>query len=123
MSGGISALWRTSLCGVAMALAVSSTGCAIQDVDADSTDEDAVAAQANLTVALPQHNGGLKAPKDPLSGPKSGKVGAQAKSPAAKLDEVSEPEPEPWHPDARGGSDDPDDAALSATHDRTDDHK
>ena len=123
MSGGTSALWRTSLCGVVMALSVFSTGCAIQNVDADDSDEDTVAAQADLTVAVPQHTGGLKAPKNPVNGPKITKVGAQAKSPSVKLDEVSEPEPEPWHPDARGGEDDPDDAVLGTAPDRSGDHK
>jgi hypothetical protein len=121
MSGGTSALWRASLCGLAMALSVFSTGCAIQNGDVDDTDEDVAVAQA--AVGMPQHNGGLKAPKNPVTGPKIVKGGAQAKSPAAKLDEVSEPEPEPWHPDTRGGSDDPDDAVLGTTPDRTGDHK
>ena len=120
MSGGTSTLWRTSLCGVALALTVFSTGCAIQNADAD---EDTVETQAGVTVAILQHKGGLQAPKDPLGGHKLTKGSAQTKSPAAKLDEVSEPEPEPWQPGARGGEDDPDDVRLSTTPDRSDDHK
>lgn len=123
MSGGTSALWRASLCGVAMALTVFGTGCAIQNVDADDSDENVAAADQADTIGMPQHNGGLKAPKNPVSGTKIVKGGAQAKSPAAKLDEVSEPEPEPWHPDGRGGDDDPDDAMLSTAPDRSGDHK
>ena len=123
MSGGTSAFWRASLCGVALALSVFSTGCAIHNGDADDAAEDVVTAQAELTVGIPQHSGGLKAPKNPVNGLKFTKGGAQAKSPAAKLGEVSEPEPDPWHPDARGGSDDPDDAVLSTAPDHSDDHK
>ena len=123
MSGGTSTLWRTSLCCVALALTVFSTGCAIQNADADDADEDTVETQAGVTVAILQHKGGLQAPKDPLGGHKLTKGSAQTKSPAAKLDEVSEPEPEPWQPGARGGEDDPDDVRLSTTPDRSDDHK
>ena len=84
---------------------------------------DTVETQAGVTIALPQPKGGLQAPKNPLGAPKLTKGGAQAKSPATKLDEVSEPEPEPWYPDGRGGEDDPDDVRLSTTPDRSDDHK
>ena len=122
MSGVTSALWRTSVCGLVTALAVFSAGCAIENGDAGDVEEDTVAAQAAVTISLPTHNGGLKAPKNPVSGPNFTK-GTQAKSPASKLDQVSEPEPEPWHPDARGGSDDPNDAVVSTTPDHSDDHK
>lgn len=118
MSGGTSALWRTSLCGVAMAFVVLGTGCAI---DASDPDEDTIEAQADLSIRMPALIGGLKKP----TGPKSGHVTktGQTKSPTSKLDEVVEPEPEPWHPDGRSGSDDPDDGRLSTTPDRSDDHK
>ena len=118
MSGGTSTLWRTSLCGVMMAFAVLGTGCAI---DAGDTDEDTVEAPAELAISLPKPVGGLKKPQGPGGGHL--KVGGQAKSPASKLDEVVEPEPEPWHPDGRGGADDPDDVKLSSSPDRSDDHK
>ena len=38
MSGGRSTLWRTSLCGVVMALTVFSTGCAV-DASSDAEDD------------------------------------------------------------------------------------
>ena len=123
MSGGTSTLWRTSLCGVALALTVLSTGCAMQNVDADDADEETVETQAGVTIALPQPKGGLQAPKNPLGAPRITKGGTETESPGAKLNEVSDPLPEPWHPDARGGDDDPDDVKLSTTPDRSDDYK
>ncbi|MEP7121699.1 MAG: hypothetical protein ABJE95_12340 [Byssovorax sp.] len=118
MSGGTSTLWRTSLCGVVMALSVFATGCAMEAGDAD---EDTGVGTAEV-ISMPAPLGGLKQPKSPVTGHGS-KVTVQAKSPTSKIDEVVEPEPEPWHPDTRGGSDDPDDAVLRTTPDRSDDHK
>ncbi len=123
MSGGTSTLWRASLCSVVMALTVLGTGCAIENVDAGDPDEDTAEALADLTVNVPKPSGGLKAPKDPIGGAVFNKLGGHAKSPTRKLDEVAEPEPEPWHPDGRGGSGDPDDVKLSPTPDRSDDNK
>ena len=97
MSGGTSTLWRTSLCGVVMALSVFGTGCAIDTGDAD---EDTAEAQADVTISMPSLGGSLKKPTSPLGG-HVGKVTEQAKSPTSKLDDVVEPQPEPWHPDSR----------------------
>ena len=118
MSGGTSTFWRASLCGVAMALSVFGTGCAI---DASDPDEDPVEAKADLSLNVPELIGALKKPTRPKSGHVT-KTG-QTKSPTSKADEVAEPEPEPWHPDSRGGSDDPEDARLGTKPDRSDDHK
>ncbi len=51
MSDGRTTLWRTSLCGVVMALAAFSTGCAV-DASSDG-DDDAIEAQADLVVGSP----------------------------------------------------------------------
>jgi hypothetical protein len=122
MSGGTSTLWRTSLCGVVMALSVFGTGCAIENVDAGDADENTAEAQADVTLSMPVLGGAIEKPTSPVTGHDT-KVTGQAKSPTSKLDEVVEPQPEPWHPDSRAGSDDPEDAKLSTSPDRSDDHK
>ena len=119
MSGGTSTLWRTSLCGVAMVLAVFGTGCAVDTGEPD--EEDVVAVQSGVTISPPSVGGGLKTPSGPLTNPLA-KSSAEAKSPAGSLDEVAEPEPEPWHPNGRGSSDDPDNVTVSTTPGRPDDH-
>jgi hypothetical protein len=120
MSGGTSTLWRTSLCGVVMALTVFGTGCAVDTGESD--EEDVVAVQLDVTIGAPNVSGGLKTPSGPLTNPLA-KTGAQAKSPSSSLDQVAEPEPEPWHPNGRASSDDPDNVTVSTTPGRPDDRK
>jgi hypothetical protein len=123
MSGGNSTLWRASLCSVVMAFAVLGTGCAIENGDAADADDEAVETQQDLTVNIPKPSGGLKAPKNPVLNLPANMIGTQTKSPVTNSDPIAEPEPEPWHPDGRGGSANPDDVKLGTTPDRTDDKK
>jgi len=121
MSGGITALFRTSLCGVVMALTVLSTGCAIEAAsDAEADDITEVADE--LTVAVPTAPGGLVLPKGPPAGPEVVVIGIQAKS-TNNGDELMEPEPEPWKPDGRIIAVDPNPMGLSTTPDHSVDHK
>jgi hypothetical protein len=45
----------------------------------------------------------------------------QSKSPAGKIDELVEPEPEPWHPRSGADTDDTNKASLGTRSDRSDD--
>lgn len=104
MSGGRSTLWRTSLCGVVMALAAFSTGCAV-DASSDGEDE-TVEAPADLVVGSPAVPGAAKL-AEPVSNPQAPTTDTtQTKSPGQpKAEEIVEPEPDPWHPRSRAGSD------------------
>ncbi len=86
MSGGTSALWRTSLCGVVIALTVIGTGCAVETAN-DAEAEDTTEVTADLTLASPA------APSPDITA-----GGASGKSPT---NELVEPEPEPWKTHAR----------------------
>jgi hypothetical protein len=103
MSGGRSTLWRTSLCGVVMALAAFSTGCA---VDASSDAEDGtIEAQADLVTDAP---GSAKVgePVGSPQAPTTTTTTTETKAPATgKVEEVVEPEPDPWHPRSRARAD------------------
>ena len=107
MSGGRSTLWRTSLCGVVMALAAFSTGCAV-DASSDAED-DAIEAQADLIAGSTDAPGAAKL-GDPVDSPQAPTTTTitttETKSPAtSKVEELVEPEPDPWHPRSRAGSD------------------
>jgi hypothetical protein len=114
MSGGTSALWRASLCGVVMALTVVGTGCAVETAS-DAEAEDTAEVTADLTLASPVAPGGLVAPKGPLGGPESTLVGTQTKSSTDNPDELMEPEPEPWKPGGRATTEDPNQVDMGAT--------
>lgn len=93
MSGGTSALWRTSLCGVAMALLAFSTGCAVDASDVED-DTGAVEAQADSTVIL--IDTGSPSPGTGLQVPTS-----TTQSKTKQAEQIVEPEPEPWKPHGR----------------------
>lgn len=123
MSGGTSTLWRASLCGVVVALAVLGTGCAIGNVAADDSEDDTTETQADLTLALPTGVGGLQTPKGVVSGPQIPNPAAQTKSPVSHFTEYLEPEPDPWT-NARGKtSDSGDQTSVSTAPNYSDDHK
>ena len=122
MSGGTSALWRTSLCGVVMALTVLGTGCAIE-ATSDAEEEDTAEVTANLIIAVPVAPGGLVTPKGPLDSPVITVTGTQAKTPSSTAGELMEPEPDPWKPDNRVRSTDPNPINTGTTVDRSGDHK
>lgn len=87
MNGGKVALWRTSLCGVVIALTVIGTGCAVETAN-DAEVDDTTEITADLLLASPV------APDSP----ESMAGGAGGKSPT---NDLVEPEPEPWKPHAR----------------------
>jgi hypothetical protein len=102
MSGGTSALLRSSLCGVVLALAAFTTGCAV-DATSDGEDEmGSVEAQADLPVGKSVVLTGAGAPQGTLTDLQLPTSGAQSKSSTSKLEELAEPEPEPWKPDGHG---------------------
>ncbi len=121
MSGGKSTLWRTSLCGVVMALTVFSTGCAV-DASSDAED-DTGEAQADLIVVDSTVSLGSGKLAEPVSTPKFLTSTAQAKSPSGKLDELIEPEPEPWRPRGHAGSDDSDHVTVDTSSALSDDNE
>lgn len=122
MSGGTSALWRTSLCGVVMALTVLSTGCAIEAAS-DAEAEDTAEVTADLVGASPVTPGGLVTPKGSLSTPEVTVIATQAVSPTSKSGDLKEPEPDPWKPDNRFKTSDPKPVDTGTTVDRSGDHK
>jgi hypothetical protein len=121
MSGGTSTLWRTSLCGVVMALAVLGTGCAIET--ASDSDEDTAETQADLTLILPKVVGGLQTPKGAVSGPYIPNPIAQTKSPVSHFTEFAEPEPDPWTNARDKNSDGSDQPGVTTATDHADDHQ
>lgn len=121
MSGGKSTLWRTSLCGVVMALTVFSTGCAV-DASSDAED-DTEEAQADLIVVDSTVSLGSGRLAEPVSTPNFLTSTAQAKSASSRLDELMEPEPEPWRPRSRAGSDDSDNVTVNTRSALSDDNE
>jgi hypothetical protein len=122
MSGGRSTLWRTSLCGVVMALTVFSTGCAV-DASSDAGD-DTEEAQADLIIVDSTVSLGSGKLAEPVSGPQLPPITTQTQSPGGKLDELFEPEPEPWHPrSSRAGSEDSDQVTMDTRSALSDDYK
>ena len=122
MSDGRSTLWRTSLCGVVMALTVFSVGCAV-DASSDREDDAAEEAQADLIVAGSTVLVGSGTPTRPVSAPSFPQTSTQASSPTGKIDELVEPEPDPWHPRSSPDTDDTSKVSLGSRSDRSDDHK
>jgi hypothetical protein len=122
MSDGRSTLWRTSLCGVVMALAVFSTGCAV-DASSDGEDDTTEEAQADLIVVDSTVVVGAGTLTGPVSAPWFPTTTTQTKSPAGKIDELVEPEPEPWHPRSSPDSEDTNKVSLGTRSDRSDDGK
>ena len=122
MSGGRSTLWRTSLCGVVMALTVFSTGCAV-DASGDAEDN-TEGAQADLIVVDSTVSLGSGTRAEPVSGPQLPPITTQTQSPGSKLDELFEPEPEPWHPrSSRAESEDSDQVTVDTRSALSDDYK
>ncbi len=121
MSGGMLTLWRTSLCGVVVALTVFSTGCAV-DASSDAEDE-TEEAQAGLIVVGSTDSPGSEQLTAPGSGSQLPTTGSQTQSPAAKVDELIEPEPEPWHPRSLVDSEDSALVTLGTRADRSGDRK
>lgn len=122
MSDGRSTLWRTSLCGVVMALTVFSTGCAV-DASSDGEDDTTEEAQAGLifvdaTIPL----GAGKLPQ-PVSIPELTRAITQSKSLTGKIDELVEPEPEPWHPRSHDDSEESQRVTMGTDSALSDDHK
>lgn len=121
MSDGRSTLWRTSLCGVVMALTVFSTGCAI---DASSDGEDATEeAQSDLILVDTKTPLGTGKLAEPVSTPEFPRTTMQSQSPAGKIDELVEPEPEPWHPRSRADSEDSETVTVDKSAALSDDRK
>ena len=118
MSGGMLTLWRTSLCGVVVALTVFSTGCAV-DASSDA-DDDTEEAQAALLVGGSTDSPGSAQLTAPGSGSQLPTTSTQTQSP---VDELIEPEPEPWHPRSRAGSEDSALVTLGTRGDRSGDRK
>lgn len=121
MSDGRSTLWRTSLCGVVMALSVFSTGCAV-DASSDG-DDDTEETQADLIVVdtkTPRDPGKLT---DPVSLPQFPQTTLVSRSLAGKIDELVEPEPEPWHPRSQTDSEDSGKSNVGTGSARPGDHK
>jgi hypothetical protein len=102
MSDGRSTLWRTSLCGVVMALTVFSTGCAV-DASSDG-DDDTEEVQADLIVGESETPLGTGKLAEPVSLPQFPQTTLVSKSLGGKIDELVEPEPEPWHPRSQDDS-------------------
>ena len=121
MSGGRSTLWRTSLCGVVMALTVFSTGCAV-DASSDAED-DTEEVQADLIVVDSAVSLGSGKLAEPVGGPLFPPITTQTQSPGSNFDELFEPEPEPWHPRSGPDTEDTNKASLGTRSDRSDDGK
>ena len=122
MSDGRSTLWRTSLCGVVMALAAFSTGCAV-DASSDAEDDTTEETQADLDFVDPTELVGSGTLTGPVSTPWLPPIAMQTKSPTGRIDELVEPEPEPWHPRSGPDTDDTSKVRLGARSDRSDDGK
>jgi hypothetical protein len=108
-----------------MALAVFSTGCAVDATD--DGEEDTTEVQATIVVNTTVSLGSGKAGQ-PVSSPLRAMSSTPTPSPApgSRLDQVADPLPEPWHPGSRVNPADTDDSDLltvSTTTDRSGDHK